>query len=114
MSTGNKSTKSGSGISRRHFIQRTGVFAAATTLPQILPSGVLARGGTPGANGRIGVGFIGAGAIIRQGDITTGNAAAASVWVVGVIGAAVSYGYYDIGIILVAANLAVLLIRTPL
>ena len=59
----------------------------------------------------IGVGFIGAGAIIRQGDITTGNATAASVWVVGIIGAAVGYGYYDIGIILAAANLAVLLIR---
>jgi putative Mg2+ transporter-C (MgtC) family protein len=61
----------------------------------------------------IGVGFIGAGAIIRQGDITTGNATAASVWVVGIMGAAVGYGYYDIGIILAAANLAVLLIRSP-
>jgi len=59
----------------------------------------------------IGVGFIGAGAIIRQGDITTGNAAAASVWVVGIIDAAVGYGYYDIGIILAAANLGTLLIR---
>jgi len=59
----------------------------------------------------IGVGFIGAGAIIRQGDITTGNATAASVWVVGIIGAAVGYGYYDIGIILAAANLGTLLIR---
>jgi putative Mg2+ transporter-C (MgtC) family protein len=58
-----------------------------------------------------GIGFIGAGAIIRQGDVTTGNATAASVWVVGIIGAAVGYGYYDIGIILAAANLAVLLIR---
>ena len=47
---------------------------------------------------------------IRQGDITTGNATAASVWVVGIIGAAVGYGYYDIGIIL-AANLGALLIR---
>jgi len=61
----------------------------------------------------IGVGFIGAGAIIRQGDITTGNATAASVWVVGIMGAAVGYGYYDIGIILAAANLAVLQIRIP-
>ena len=59
----------------------------------------------------IGVGFIGAGAIIRQGDITTGNATAASVWLVGIIGAAVGYGYYDIGIILAAANLGTLLIR---
>jgi putative Mg2+ transporter-C (MgtC) family protein len=58
-----------------------------------------------------GVGFIGAGAIIREGAATTGHATAASVWTVGIIGAAVGYGYYDIGIILAAANLVVLLIR---
>jgi putative Mg2+ transporter-C (MgtC) family protein len=58
-----------------------------------------------------GVGFIGAGAIIKEGAGTTGHATAASVWTVGIIGAAVGYGYYDIGIILAVANLAVLLIR---
>jgi putative Mg2+ transporter-C (MgtC) family protein len=61
-----------------------------------------------------GIGFIGAGAIIRQGDFTTGHATAASIWTVGIMGAAVGYGYYDIGIILTAANLAILLIRAPL
>src|SRR6516164_3132617 len=55
-----------------------------------------------------GIGFIGAGAIIRQGDFTTGHATAASIWTVGIMGAAVGYGYYDIGIILTMANLAVL------
>jgi putative Mg2+ transporter-C (MgtC) family protein len=60
-----------------------------------------------------GVGFIGAGAIMRQGDITTGSATAASIWTVGVIGAAVGYGYYDIGLILAAANFAVLTLRAP-
>jgi putative Mg2+ transporter-C (MgtC) family protein len=60
-----------------------------------------------------GVGFIGAGAIMRQGDIVTGNATAASIWTVGIIGAAVGYGYFDIGIILAAANLAVLKFRAP-
>jgi putative Mg2+ transporter-C (MgtC) family protein len=58
-----------------------------------------------------GIGFIGAGAIIRQGDFTTGNATAASIWTVGIIGAAVGYGYFDIGIILAAANLAILSFR---
>jgi uncharacterized membrane protein YhiD involved in acid resistance len=58
-----------------------------------------------------GIGFIGAGAIIRQGDLTTGHATAASIWTVGVMGAAVGYGYYDIGIILAVANLAVLAVR---
>jgi putative Mg2+ transporter-C (MgtC) family protein len=59
-----------------------------------------------------GIGFIGAGAIIRQGDWTTGHATAASIWTVGIMGAAVGYGYYDIGIILTLANLAVLMLRT--
>jgi putative Mg2+ transporter-C (MgtC) family protein len=58
-----------------------------------------------------GIGFIGAGAIIRQGDLTTGHATAASIWAVGIMGAAVGYGYYDIGIILALANLAVLTLR---
>src|SRR5262245_31960358 len=33
-----------------------------------------------------GIGFIGAGAIIRQGDATTGHATAASIWTVGIMG----------------------------
>ena len=57
-----------------------------------------------------GIGFIGAGAIIKQGDSTTGHATAASIWTVGIMGAAVGYGYYDIGIILAAANFAVLML----
>jgi putative Mg2+ transporter-C (MgtC) family protein len=58
-----------------------------------------------------GIGFIGAGAIIKQSDSTTGHATAASIWTVGIMGAAVGYGYYDIGIILAAANLVVLMLR---
>ncbi len=58
-----------------------------------------------------GIGFIGAGAIIRQGDLTTGHATAASIWAVGIMGAAVGFGYYDIGIILALANLTVLALR---
>ena len=61
----------------------------------------------------IGVGFIDAGAIVKKGAVPTGHATAASVWVVGIIGAAVGYGYYDIGIILAAANFAVLMLRAP-
>jgi putative Mg2+ transporter-C (MgtC) family protein len=61
-----------------------------------------------------GIGFIGAGAIMRQGDFTLGHATAASIWTVGIMGAAVGYGYYDIGIILTVANLAVLMLRRRL
>ena len=45
--------------------------------------------------------------------INTGNATAASIWTVGIIGAAVGYGYFDIGLILALANLAVLKFRVP-
>lgn len=55
-----------------------------------------------------GIGFIGAGAIMRQGEFTTGTATAASIWNVGIIGGAVGYGYFDIGVILMIANIAVL------
>jgi putative Mg2+ transporter-C (MgtC) family protein len=61
----------------------------------------------------IGVGFIGAGAIIKEGSAISGHATAASVWTVGIFGAAVGYGYYDIGIILALANFAVLMLRAP-
>jgi putative Mg2+ transporter-C (MgtC) family protein len=55
-----------------------------------------------------GIGFIGAGAIMRQGTLTYGTATAASIWNVGIIGGAVGYGYFDIGIILAVANIVVL------
>jgi len=55
-----------------------------------------------------GIGFIGAGAIMRQGTLTYGTATAASIWNVGIIGGAVGYGYFDIGIILAIANISVL------
>jgi putative Mg2+ transporter-C (MgtC) family protein len=55
-----------------------------------------------------GVGFIGAGAIMRQGTLASGSATAASIWNVGIIGGAVGYGYFDIGVVLAIANIAVL------
>ncbi len=49
-------------LTRRQFLRRTAVVAAGgAALPQFLPSGVLAANGQPGANDRIGVGFIGIG-----------------------------------------------------
>ena len=61
-----------------------------------------------------GIGFIGAGAIIKEGAAVSGHATAASIWTVGIIGAAVGYGYYDIGLILAVANLAVLMLRSSI
>jgi len=48
-------------VSRRTFLRAGAALAAGTALPQILPSGVLAAPGRPGANDRIGIGFIGIG-----------------------------------------------------
>jgi predicted dehydrogenase len=48
--------------SRRQFLRRTATASvAATIFPQILPPGVLAADGAPGANDRIGIGFVGIG-----------------------------------------------------
>lgn len=47
-----------------------------------------------------GVGFIGGGAILKQGNRASGTATAASLWVTGATGAAVGYGLYDIAVFL--------------
>ncbi|MCL5097797.1 MAG: Gfo/Idh/MocA family oxidoreductase [Candidatus Omnitrophica bacterium] len=49
-------------INRRSFLRKSACLsAAAIAAPLVLPSGVLAANGQPGANDRIGVGFIGIG-----------------------------------------------------
>jgi putative Mg2+ transporter-C (MgtC) family protein len=41
-----------------------------------------------------GVGFLGAGSILRQGEEVRGVTTAASIWVAAAIGMAVGFGYY--------------------
>jgi putative Mg2+ transporter-C (MgtC) family protein len=41
-----------------------------------------------------GVGFLGAGSILRQGEDVRGLTTAASIWVAAAIGMAVGFGYY--------------------
>ena len=53
-------------LSRRRFLQRTTALAASLAVPYVVPSGVLAAAGQPGANDRIGVGYIGAGRRANQ------------------------------------------------
>jgi len=66
---------------------------------------------SPDANARIlqglmtGIGFIGGGAILKHDDRVSGTAAAASIWVVGALGAAVGYGYWGFAIALSLFNL---------
>ena len=53
------------GCSRRDFLKSVGIAGAAVAFPAIIPSGVLAADGRPGANDRIGIAVIGPG---RQGS----------------------------------------------
>ena len=61
-----------------------------------------------------GIGFIGGGAILKGKWSAHGTATAASIWNVGVIGAATAYGLYDIALILCLVNLATLHLLVPL
>ena len=70
--------------------------------------------GSPEAMSRIieglitGVGFIGGGAILKQGSIVHGTATAASLWATGAIGAAVGLGAYDVAITIAAFTILTL------
>jgi putative Mg2+ transporter-C (MgtC) family protein len=45
-----------------------------------------------------GVGFLGAGSILRQGELVRGLTTAASIWVVASLGMTVGFGYYFIAV----------------
>jgi putative Mg2+ transporter-C (MgtC) family protein len=53
-----------------------------------------------------GIGFIGGGAILKDGGSVRGTATAASIWTTGAIGAAVAYGRLEIAIVLCVINFA--------
>lgn len=55
-----------------------------------------------------GIGFIGGGAIMRDKNGVSGTATAASVWNVGIVGAAVGMGAYHVAIALALVNLVTL------
>ncbi len=61
-----------------------------------------------------GIGFVGGGAILKQGDRAKGTATAASLWATGAIGAAVGYGQLDIAVILSLVTVLTLILMTPL
>jgi putative Mg2+ transporter-C (MgtC) family protein len=61
-----------------------------------------------------GIGFIGGGAILKEGPTVKGTATAASVWNAGVIGAAVAMNHYGIAVTLALLNLFTLRALLPL
>lgn len=61
-----------------------------------------------------GIGFVGGGAILKEGATIRGTATAASIWNAGVIGAAVAMNHYDIAIALSLLNLFTLRALLPI
>lgn len=55
-----------------------------------------------------GIGFVGAGAIIKQKGDVHGVATAAAIWTTGAIGTAVAYGFYALALTLSLVNLLIL------
>lgn len=55
-----------------------------------------------------GVGFLGGGAIVKEGLTVRGAATAAAIWTTAAIGASVAYGYYEIAILLAIISFGVL------
>jgi putative Mg2+ transporter-C (MgtC) family protein len=55
-----------------------------------------------------GIGFIGAGAILKTDDETHGVATAAAIWTTGAMGAAVAYGYLLVAVLLCLVCLFIL------
>ena len=55
-----------------------------------------------------GIGFVGAGAIVKDSGDVRGLATAASLWTTGAIGAAVAYGYIPLALALALLNIFIL------
>jgi putative Mg2+ transporter-C (MgtC) family protein len=60
-----------------------------------------------------GIGFVGGGAILKEGTTVRGTATAASIWNAGVIGASVAMGHYEIAVSLAVLNLLTLRALLP-
>ena len=61
-----------------------------------------------------GIGFVGGGAILKDGLNVKGMATAASIWNAGVIGASVAMNRYEIAVLLAVLNLLTLRALLPL
>lgn len=59
-----------------------------------------------------GIGFIGGGAILKQGDSVQGTATAASLWATGAIGVSVGLGSHDVAVTIAAFTFLTLRLLT--
>lgn len=94
------------------------IVAMASCALTMLGTGAI--GATPDSASRVlqglvtGIGFIGGGAILRDKQHVTGIATAASIWSIGVTGAAVGLAAYHIAIVLSVFNFLTLRLLLPL
>ena len=99
---------------RTHILVALGACAVSIT-GELLFSHYAALGATPdparlGAQVITGVGFLGAGTIMREGTSVKGLTTAASVWAVACLGLAAGFGYYALaiaGMVLIFVTLTV-------
>lgn len=61
-----------------------------------------------------GMGFIGGGAILKEGATVRGTATAASIWTTGVVGGAAGYGRFEIALIVALVNFLALRVLSPI
>jgi putative Mg2+ transporter-C (MgtC) family protein len=61
-----------------------------------------------------GIGFVGGGAIVKEGMNVRGTATAASIWNMGAIGAAMAFSRYEIAVVLAILNVLTLEGLVPL
>jgi putative Mg2+ transporter-C (MgtC) family protein len=61
-----------------------------------------------------GMGFVGGGAIFRDGGNVHGTATAAGIWVTGAIGASIAMGKWEVAVLLAAISLFTLKALVPL
>ena len=60
-----------------------------------------------------GIGFVGGGAILKEGSNVRGTATAVSIWMTGALGAAVAYSEIEIAVLLSALNYLTLRALNP-
>jgi len=111
-----------------YITEREGHSAGIRTLPivaiascgYLLAMGAVASPDASGNSSRVlqgliaGIGFVGGGAILKEGVNVHGTAIAASIWNTGAIGAAVAFGRYEIAVALALLNVITMKALAPL
>lgn len=97
---------------------RTFPLVAVGACAYVLIARAFIGGDAPDAIARVlqglmtGIGFVGGGAILKHDDHVAGTASAASIWVVGAIGAACAFAYWGMAVALSLLNLAIVAVFT--